>query len=32
MDPRHRKKMINTEYYLPITECEEKLIAAIEEL
>ena len=32
MNPQHRKKMINQEYYLPITECEDKLIATIEEL
>lgn len=32
MDPKHRKKIINKEYYLPIVECEDQLINAIEEL
>lgn len=32
MDPKHRKKIINKEYFLPITEVEDRLIAAIEDL
>lgn len=32
MDPKHRKKIINQEYYLPIAQCEGKLISAVEQL
>ena len=30
MDPKHKKKIINQEYYLPIVQCEDRLIYAIE--
>lgn len=29
MDSRHRKKIINKEFYLPIIECENNLISAV---